>query len=104
MIFVNTYYGAHQYSKAIAEYKLVPKSSNYTVQELSAIAWAQIITKDYEAAIGSAENLVTGALGHTYAPEGYETLAIALFETCNVQEAVQAYQHFRKKAGRATSS
>jgi hypothetical protein len=101
LIFAHSYYGTRQFSKAIAEYKLIPKSSNYTVQELSAIAWAQIITKDYEAAIGSAENLVTGALGHTYAPEGYETLSIALFETCNVQEAVQAYQHFRKKYGKS---
>ena len=101
LIFGHTYYGAHQYAKAIAEYKLVPKSSNFTVQELSAIAWAQIITKDYEAAIGSAENLVSGALGHTYAPEGYEALSIALFETCNVQEAVQAYEHFRKKYGKS---
>jgi hypothetical protein len=101
LIFAHTYYGAHQYAKAIAEYKQIPKSSNYTVQELSAIAWAQIITKDYEAAIGSAENLVSGALGHTYAPEGYETLAIALFETCNVKEALQVYQHFRKKYGQS---
>lgn len=95
-LFGMAFYGLHRYKEAIVQFKQIPNTSNRFVRTLSDIAWANLWMNKYEEAIGSAENLVVGTLRKTFSPEGFETLSIALNETCNFTQALETYHRFQK--------
>jgi tetratricopeptide (TPR) repeat protein len=94
------YYGQRKWEKALAHFKQVPNTSNEIVKSISASSWVYLQQERYPEAIGSATNLVLGGLSKTFQPEAYETLSMALLETCNYDAALQTYQHFRKIYGK----
>jgi hypothetical protein len=95
-LFGMAYYGARDYKQAIAQFKKIPNNSNLLVRSLSSLAWSYLWLNRYEEAMGSAENLVTGTLRKTFSPEGFETLSIALNETCNFNAALDTYHRFQR--------
>jgi hypothetical protein len=74
----------------------VSNTSNVFVAALAGEAWSYLGDHRYEEAIGAASNLVVGGLKKTFAPEGFETLSIALVETCNYSPALEALRWFRR--------
>jgi tetratricopeptide (TPR) repeat protein len=99
--FGHAFYDLKQWPRAIAHFKQIPNTSNWIVPSLSDLAWTYLHQHRYEESLGSSSNLILGALKKTYAPEGFETLAISYFETCNYREALQTYNYFRKVYGKS---
>jgi tetratricopeptide (TPR) repeat protein len=100
VVFGQAYYGEKKWEKALAHFKQIPNTSNEIVKSISASSWVYLQQEHYPEAIGSATNLVLGGLSKTFQPEAYETLSMALLETCNYDAALQTYQHFRKIYGK----
>jgi tetratricopeptide (TPR) repeat protein len=100
VVFGQAYYGLKKWDRAIAHFKQIPNTSNEIVKSISASSWVYLQQEKYPEAIGSATNLVLGGLSKTFQPEAYETLSMALLETCNFDAALQTYQHFRKIYGK----
>jgi TolA-binding protein len=100
-LFGRAYYDQAQWDKAVAHFKEIPHDSNQVVHAFSDSSWAYLQQQRYPETIGMSTNLVLGALSKTYDPAAYETLTMALFETCNYNEALQTYQHFRKIYGKS---
>lgn len=96
VIFSMGLYDLRRYEAASYLFRRVSNTSNVFVSALGGEAWSYLLQHKYEEAIGSASNLVVGGLSKVFAPEGYETLSIALLETCNYSASLQTLQWFRR--------
>jgi hypothetical protein len=101
VVFGEAYYGLKKWDKALVHFKQIPNTSNEIVKSIAASSWVYLQQEKYPEGIGSATNLVLGGLSKTFQPEAYETLSMALLETCNYDAALQTYQHFRKIYGKS---
>lgn len=85
-----------QYDPAVSLLSKIPNTSNDFIQALVVMSWSNLWQNKYEEAIGNSSNLILGALSKSFAPDGFETLSIALLETCNYNALLETLQHFRK--------
>jgi tetratricopeptide (TPR) repeat protein len=93
----HAYYDTGKYDKAVEAFKKVKPQSNFYSRSLLGAAWAQMMTKAYSGAAGSAYNLLVGGLRGTFNPDASVIISMALFENCNNREARDALAVFRKR-------
>lgn len=96
LLFGLALFDVKQYDPAITLLRRVPNTSNDFIQALVGLSWTYLWQNKYEEAIGSSSNLILGELAKAFVPEGFETLSIALIETCNYTAMLETLQHFRK--------
>ncbi len=96
LLLARAYFAQKQFDQAALQLKQVKKSSNELVKTLSELAWSYLMDESYKEAIGTALNLESGGLRHTFAPESPMVMAIALNELCQYPESLKAVDVFKK--------
>ena len=90
-------YEIGNYKEAIHLFKSVDKKSNELPDALEALAWAQLLSKDYASAIGTGIGVQTGWMKHTFIPEALMVATMALNELCHFPEALRVLSILRRE-------
>ncbi len=90
------YYERREFDQAISEFKKIKVDSNYFPQSLSDVAWAFLLKRKFNEAVGSAFSLQTGLMAKTFNPEAPVVGAIALVELCHYPDALRQLRHLQK--------
>ena len=93
------HFSSSSHRKAIQYLALVDKKANELVPSLTEMAWAQLKSGKYNAAIGTSLSLQTGWLKNTYSPEGLMVMSMAFNETCYYPESMRSLELLRKQYG-----
>ena len=89
-------YHLGKYEEAMQVLRKMDNTSNLFSQSLVDLGWTGLQRKLYVEAGSAAQNLLTGKLARTFAPEAPMILAIAQFENCRYPDSLRSVRWFRK--------
>jgi len=94
--FVFTALELQQYPEAIRTLKNIDKESNLLGKTLNTLAWAFLLSRHYQAAIGTTIAIQKGEIGRTFLPETPMIMSIAFNELCQYPHSLRAIEIFKK--------